>query len=109
MEIYFQIATDQGPRQVSGHVYSRESLIGIHRLKEEDDWTVTFLPTGTKCDSVFPERMYANQNKMLRRLQEIEEAALPAWLGISILPFGTQDLPEWCEPLFAEIRRAAGL
>lgn len=109
MKTTFPIATSQGVRHVEGFKPSEDSLIGINRPDSESPWNVTFLPTGTTCNSVFPERFGLGQKAMLAYIATIEEEALAAWLGISGLPWGCTEAPDWAEPLMAEIRRVAGV
>lgn len=102
----FTIATTHGIESVVGFKTDDTSLIGVHRDNTTAPWTVTFLPTGTKIDTVFPER-FQSRDKLLRRITYLEAIELPAWLSLSDLPFGALGFRETDADAVARIRAAA--
>jgi hypothetical protein len=102
----FPICTNQGTSIVSGHKTDADSMIGVHRYESDDPWTVTFLPTGTRIDSLFPQR-FQTLAKLSRAIVALESAELIAWLSISDLPFGARDFRPCDAEAVAAIHRAA--
>ena len=103
---WFKIATDAGVIEVEGYVTSDESFLGIYRNEKNQPWTVTFLPTGTKIDTIFPER-FTTREKLLRRILYLEAIELPAWCAITDLPWGAMAFRPEHEPAVARIKAAA--
>ena len=96
-----------GPDTVNGFKAREESLLAIHREKR-DPWTVTFLPSGTTVNSLFPKRDIP-RDYMLQIIDQIEQAELAAWLSLSDIPFGGDARPGIDEAAIARIRTAAGV
>ena len=84
----YPIATHKGTVNVNGYKSSAESMIGIQRDQLENCWIVTFLPTGTRIDSLFQAERYMAAPFLLARIERLELAAPIAWAALSALPFG---------------------
>lgn len=113
IELNFAISTNQGNVSVKGFAADRESMIGIYHNADAPPgspyWTVTFMPTGTKIDSLFPALMRTRgcREILLDFAAKIEAAELPAWLVLSSLPWGCDKLPDDFAPIVARIKAAA--
>jgi hypothetical protein len=101
----FPIMTDAGVRTVEGFKTDDTSLIGIHREGKSGPWTVTFLPAGTKIDTVFPERFYARP-ALLARIAEIENKEAAAFGALADIPWGAVTYDDIYAPAIERIRAA---
>jgi len=106
---HFEISTSEGRKTVEGWKTDDLSMIGIHRVTGDPLFTVTLIPVGSKIDSIFPEQLRkpACRALLLDFIGRFEEAALPALLACSVLPFGTESVPPELEDVAAYIRKVA--
>lgn len=102
----FYISTVDGPLTVDGFKTDEISLIGIHRFEKSDPWTVTYLPTGTKINSVFPER-FLSRAVLLQRIVYLENLEPAAFGALADLPFGAATIPPLHRLALQRIQAAA--
>lgn len=115
IERKFTIATNVHPFNcgVKGYAQDGESMIGIHHNpdgpKHDAYWTVTFIPTGTTINSIFPVQLRSRgcRELLVEFIAKLEAAELPSWLALSTLPWGCDKMPDDLGGAVARIKAAA--
>lgn len=113
IERNFSIATSHGNFAVKGFATDAESMIGIHHDNDGPQrspyWSVTFLPTGTKIDSLFATQMRTKgcREILLDFIARLEAAEQASWLMLSTLPWGCFEVPAAYMPAIERLKAAA--